>query len=491
MALGLAKSVEIREKRLQTILTYNGDMKGLVEGSEKNTLKIGKLKFSQCGNCQQGCALMQIYSIWDAAVVSHAPIGCYAGVSVRYLGNNVVSQMRGNRPFYHYGICTNIQESDTIYGGANKLREAVQEAYNRYKPKIVYITTSCASGIIGDDVHAVAEEMSKKLGIPVFAVECEGFKSRIWSTGFDASFNGVLNAAVKPPKKKQKDLVNIFNFNGIDSFSPLLKTIGLRANYLIETRSVEELSQMTEAACSSTICETLATFIGDKLEELYGVPQVKAPSPYGLTWTDRWLRAVASLTGKESIVEAAIQSEHDRIAPELNELREFFKGKKAYVLAGDAFAHNLASVAHDLGLEVIGITTFHHDKKYDNPKINTAKYVAENIGNVPNVSVCNKQPYQVVKILKKLKPDVLLVRHPGLAVLGFKLGIPAIMENDSDKAVGYNGVLDLGRRIKRSMITAKLYKSFAKHTNFPYTDWWLEESTDPFNFVETTQEKNR
>ena len=65
------------------------------------------------------------------------------------------------------------------------------------------------------------------------------------------------------------------------------------------------------------------------------------------------------------------------------------------------------------------------------------------------------------------------------------------MENDSDKAVGYNGVLDLGRRIKRSMITAKLYKSFAKHTNFPYTDWWLDESTDPFNFVETTQEKNR
>ena len=46
MAAGLAKTVEIREKRLQTILTYNGDAKGLVEGSANNTLKIGKLKFS-------------------------------------------------------------------------------------------------------------------------------------------------------------------------------------------------------------------------------------------------------------------------------------------------------------------------------------------------------------------------------------------------------------------------------------------------------------
>lgn len=137
-----------------------------------------------------------------------------------------------------------------------------------------------------------------------------------------------------------------------------------------------------------------------------------------------------------------------------------------------------------MGLEIVGITTYHHDKKYDNSEINTAKYLVEAAGNIPNVTVCNKQPYQVVKLLKKYKPDFLLVRHPGLAVLGFKLGIPAIMENDSSKAVGYNGILDLGRRIKRTMKNAKLYQNFARHTEFPYTDWWLDESTDPFYFVE-------
>lgn len=484
MTTGLQKKVEIREKRLQTILTFNGDVKTLVDGSEKNALKIGRFKFTQCGNCQGGCALNQIYSIWDAAVVSHSPIGCYAGISIRYFRDTVVSKKRWNRKFNHHGICTNIQESDTIYGGVNKLRSAVKEAYRRYNPKVIYITNSCASGIVGDDVHSVAEEMTDELGIPVFAVECEGFKTRIWSTGFDAAYNGVLNTAVKPPEKKQNDLVNIICFAGADSFSPLLKTIGLRPNYLIESRSVEELSQMTEAACSSTICETLATFMGAKLEKLYGIPQVKAPSPYGLQWTDRWLRAVASLTGKESIVEDAIRKEHERITPELNELREFLKGKKVYIFAGDSFAHNLASIAHDLGLEIVGITTYHHDKKYDNSEINTAKYLLETVGNVPNVTVCNKQPYQVLKLLKKTKPDVLLVRHEGLAVLGFKIGIPTIRENDSSKSVGYDGLLDLGRRIKRTMQSAKLYKNLARHTEFPYTDWWLDESTDPFYFVE-------
>lgn len=484
MGTGLAKRVEIREKRLQTILTYNGDAKGLVEGSEKNSLKIGRFGFSQCGNCQEGCALMQVYSVHDAAVVVHSPLGCFGGIALRYLTFQKVAQNRGKKDFTHHAICTNIQESDTIYGGAEKLRKTVHEAYERYNPKTIYITTSCASGIIGDDVQAVAEEMSDELGIPVFAVECEGFKSRIWSTGFDASYNAVLNTALKPPKKKQSDLVNIFNFNGVDTFTPLLQTIGLRPNYLIETRTIEELSQMSEAVCSSTICETLATFVSDKLEELYGVPQVKAPSPYGLMWTDRWLRAVAALAGKQSIVEGAIRKEHERIEPELNKLREFFKGKKAYIFAGDAFAHNLASVAHDLGLEIVGVTTYHHDKKYDNPEVNTAKYLVQAAGNIPNFTVCNKQPYQVVKFLKKLKPDFLLVRHPGLAVLGYKVGIPVIMEGDSDKSVGYEGILDLGRRIQRAMKSNKLYKNFAKHVRFPYSDWWLNEDTDPFYFVE-------
>ena len=484
MGVALKKKVEIRETRLHTILTYNGDAKGLDKESRDNKLKIGRFKFSQCGNCQEGCAFGQVYSIHDAAVVSHSPIGCYANVSSRWLGAETVAKVRNKDSFTHHAICTNIQETDTIYGGAKKLRHAVEEAYKRFNPKIIYITTSCASGIVGDDVQSVAEEMTEELGIPVFAVECEGFKSRIWSTGFDAAFNGILNTAVKPPKKKQEDLVNIFNFSGVDTFTPLLKTIGLRPNYLVETRSVQELSEMSEAACSATICETLATFIGDTLENLYGVHQVLGPAPYGVQLTDRWLREVASLTGKHSIVEAAIRKEHERIEPELKELREFFKGKKVYIFSGASYAHNMASVCHDLGLEVIGITTYHHDQQYDTKEINTVKYLVETLGNVPNYTICNKQPYQVIRFLSKLDPDFLIVRHQALTVLGYKLGIPSIMEGDSNKCVGYNGIIDLGRRIQKILKTKKLYKNIARHVEFPYSDWWLKDEVDPFHFVE-------
>ena len=44
------------------------------------------------------------------------------------------------------------------------MRRSVRDAYIRYNPKVIYITTSCASGIIGDDVHSVADEM-KDVGV--------------------------------------------------------------------------------------------------------------------------------------------------------------------------------------------------------------------------------------------------------------------------------------------------------------------------------------
>lgn len=476
-------NVAIRETRLQTVLTYNGDAKSLEKDASEGKLKIGKFKFSQCGNCQEGCALGRVYQVRDTAVVSHSPIGCYGNIHVRYLDGRQVAKVRGRDEFEHHAICSNIQEKDTIYGGVEKLKAAIREADKRYNPKIIYVTTSCASGIVGDDVKSVAEEMTDELGKQVVPMECEGFKSRVWSTGFDIGHNAVLQSTVFPPKKRQMDLVNIFNFSGLDTFGPLLNIIGLRPNYLTEQATLEQLAEISEAACSASICETLATYPAHVLEKKYGVPQVKGPSPYGIEWTDAWLREVASLTGKSDIVEEAIEREHKRIEPELNELRQFFKGKKVYIFSGCSYAHNMASVCNDLGIEVIGITTYHHDQVYDNPEINTLKYMVDTVGNVPNYTICNKQPYQVIKFLKNLDPDLLIVRHETLTVLGYKLGIPSIMEGDSNKCVGYDGVLDLGRRIRNILKTKKLFTNIAEHTEFPYTDWWMDDSVDPFYFV--------
>ena len=492
MSINLSNSqVNIRDNRLGSITSYHGDAQTLIEQSKTRSIPFKTRSYSQCSDCSQGCAETLVYHIRGAAVVTHAPIGCNAGVSGQNYTARAVSVARGQEIHSVKMISTNIQEKDTVYGGLEKLRRAIQEAYDRFQPTAIFVTSSCASGIVGDDIESVTDEMEDELGIPVIPIFCEGFKSRVWTTGFDAAYHGILRKLVKPPKKKQEDLVNIFNFQGGDTFSGLLKKINLRANYLVPLATVEQLAEMSEAAVSVHMCETLGTYIATALEEKYGVPEVKAPAPFGVEWTDQWLRAIARETGREELVEKVIAEEHARIEPELQKIREKLKGKKVYVFAGDSFAHSLANLAIDVGLELVGITTLHHDQKVDNKdseKLITLDNLVQSRGNVTEFSVCNKQPYEVIKILKRLNPDVLIVRHQGLTVLSAKLGIPAINEGDANASVGYDGAVKFGNRIIDAIRSSKFEKNIAAHVKFPYSKWWLEEEKDPFYFEKEGKE---
>jgi len=475
-------SVEVRERRLKSIITYNGTAKDLAEKSKTKSLSIEERSYGQCSDCSMGCSQSQTYTVRGAAVVEHAPIGC--SISALYkLAVNVSSEARGMEQQTVHVLSTNLTEEDTVYGGIEKLNKTVREAKQRFNPTAIFVQSSCAAGIIGDDIESATDKLQKELGIPVVPVFCEGFKSRIWSTGFDAVFHGILRKIVKEPRRKQPDLVTVFNFQGNDTFTPLLAPLGLRVNYVLALAGIEQLEQLSEAACTAHICETLATYPAKALEQYYGVPEVKAPPPYGIKWTDEWLREVARITGKTDIVEDYIEREHKRIEEPLKAIREKLKGKKLYIFAGDSYAHSIANMLLDLGLELIGVTTLHHDQITDGGHeiTDSLGHLVKSHGNIENFSICNKQPYQVYKILQKLKPDIIIVRHMNMAVLGAKLGIPTIHDGDVNISAGYSGLLRLGERLYQAARAQKLFQNIARHFITPYSDWWLAQD-NPFYF---------
>ena len=136
----------------------------------------------------------------------------------------------------------------------------------------------------------------------------------------------------------------------------------------------------------------------------------------------------------------------------------------------------------DLGLKIAGISALHHDQKSDSDEVNTLGELVKSAGEIDNFTVCNKQPYQLVKLIKKVNPDFLIIRHQGLTELGYKLGIPTIFEGDANYSVGYDGVIRLGNRLWEAYITRKFIQNVAEHTTLPYTDWWLNEQDNPFYF---------
>jgi nitrogenase molybdenum-iron protein alpha chain len=479
-----APEVEVRERRLHSVITYNGTAKDLYEKSKARSYSPCDRSFSQCSSCMGGQGAGVVAHIRDVAIVCHAPIGCDAGTIGASLAARGTAFARGQQPFELHVLSTNILEKDTIFGASEKLKSAIREADRRFKPKAIMVSTSCASGIIGEDIESVVDEMEEEMGYSIVPIYCEGFKSKIWSSGFDAVFHAVLRKLVKPPEKKQEDLINVFNFEGTDTFSPLLARMNLRVNYLVALSSLEQLEKISEAACSTTICETLSLYVASVLEEQYGVPEIKSASPYGIDWTDQWLRAIGKVTRREELAEKVIAEEQAKYRNELAELREKLQGKRLYVVSGDSFAHNLANIGKSLGLELAGATSLHHDLHTDNPEsVNTLSALIETNGDIPNFSVCNMQPYQVAKILIKLKPDLLVCRHMGLTGVGSKLGIPTLFEGDANYSIGYEGVVKMGRRIYEALQTKKLVENVSRHFELPYTDWWLNQE-DPFYFEE-------
>ena len=76
-----------------------------------------------------------------------------------------------NLGLYTQFVGTDLSESDTVFGATNKLREIVRRTYELYKPDGIVITTSCVTGIIGEDVESIADELSSELPVPVLLLQ--------------------------------------------------------------------------------------------------------------------------------------------------------------------------------------------------------------------------------------------------------------------------------------------------------------------------------
>jgi len=497
MAINLNTAVvESREQRLGTIIAWDGTASRLSKesayarggcGSDCGARRLCELSgpFTQGSVCSEQMVECQAGNVREAVLIQHSPIGCGAGqVIYNSIYRNGLAMRKLPVENLHL-ISTNLQENDMIFGGIEKLEQSVRDAWERHQPKAIFIATSCATGIIGDDVESVAKKVEEEIGIPVVPLHCEGFKSKHWSTGFDATQHGIMRQIVnKKPKKKQEDLVNVIALWGSDVFTPMLKELGLRVNYVVDLATVGELEQLSEAAATVGFCYTLASYLAAGLEQEFGVPEVKAPQPYGFAGTDAWIRELARVTHREEKAEAYIAKEHARIAPKLAELRKQLKGIKGYVATGSAYSHGLIAVLRELGVEVNGSLVFHHDPIYDShdPRQDSLAHLVDHYGDVPSFTVSNRQQYQFYGLLQRVNPDFIIIRHNGLAPLASRLGIPAAPLGDEHHALGYQGIINLGETILEILAHKKFHQDLAAHVKLPYKKEWLDLK-DPFALV--------
>ena len=477
-------AVEIREIRINSVSSYSGDAETLLKQSHDGTLKEASRRFMQCSGCSLQKAACQTILIQDAIVIEHGPIGCSSCLHMFDFSYRSDAHLRNlNNPTQRKIYSTNISEKDTVYGGTRKLEKTIREAYEKDHPSAIFVLSTCATAIVGDDVESVCIEAEDELGVPVISITCEGFRSKVWTSGFDSAYHGIARKLIEKPKNDEKNnKINVINFWGSDRFTDWFKPFGYEPNYIVPYSKVQTLRESSKSALTVQACSTLGSYLGAVLEQEFGVPELETAPPYGIKQTDRWFRAIGKALHQEEKAEEVIAEKKEKYIPEIDKLRNQLKGKTAFVTGGAAHGQALTSVLGELGLKVVGTSIFHHDPLFDSHRIGNDQLnqSVHDYGNIGNYRVCCKQEYEIVNALHRLHPDIFISRHPGMTLWGAKFGIPCIQIDDEHFCMGYEGLVEYGHRLLEVLENDEFVNTIHKHASNPYTKWWFDQSPDLF-----------
>lgn len=317
---------------------------------------------SQRGCCYAGCKGVVMGPTRDIINLTHGPVGCgfYSWLTRRNQTDPTTTPDEHN--FMTYCFTTDMQEREIVFGGEKKLKAAIQEAYDIFKPKMISVFATCPVGLIGDDVHSVTKEMQEKLGITIFAFSCEGYKGVSQSAGHHVANNGLfqhiigLDDTVKEGDYKV-NLLGEYNIGG-DEFlvRELFDKCGIT---LISTfsgnSSVDHFANSHTADLNLIMCHRSINYVADMMEQKYGIPWLKI-NFLGARATSNSLRKIAQYYGEQELidrVEEVIAEEMPAVEKAQAEIRPRLEGKLAAMFVGGSRAHHYQELFNEVGMKVI------------------------------------------------------------------------------------------------------------------------------------------
>ncbi len=338
-----------------------------VSSDDKEGVKVGANVrtvpgiITQRGCCYAGCKGVIMGPTRDIINLTHGPIGCgfYSWLTRR---NQTRPPTEESDNYMPYCFSTDMQDEDIVFGGEKKLKAAIQEAYDIFKPKSISIFSTCPVGLIGDDIHAVAREMKEKLGINIFGFSCEGYKGVSQSAGHHIANNAIfthvvgLDDSVMDAKFKI-NLLGEYNIGG-DGFviEELLNKCGID---LVSTFSgnstMDQFANCHTADLNAVMCHRSINYVADMLETKYGIPWIKV-SFLGPNSTASSLRKIAAYFEDQELidrVEAVIAEEMAPVDAKIKEIKPRCEGKTAMMFVGGSRAHHYQELFRDIGMTVL------------------------------------------------------------------------------------------------------------------------------------------
>jgi nitrogenase molybdenum-iron protein alpha chain len=369
---------KVARKRAKQIVVNEVAPDSCVPEIQSNVRTIPGI-ISQRGCTYAGCKGVVLGPTRDIVNITHGPIGCgfYSWLTRR---NQTKPKGPEDHNFMMYCFSTDMQEEQIVFGGEKKLKQAVQEAYDLFKPKAIGIFSTCPVGLIGDDVHAVAREMKEKFGdCNVFGFSCEGYKGVSQSAGHHIANNGVFTHIVGLDDTEQEgkfkiNLLGEYNIGG-DAFEieRLLEDCGIT---LISTfsgnSSYDNFANSHTADLNLIMCHRSINYVAEMMETKFGIPWIKV-NFIGAEATAKSLRKIATFFNDPELtnrVEEVIAREMPAVDAVREEVKPRTTGKTAMLFVGGSRAHHYQELFREIGMETIAAGyEFAHRDDYEGRRV--------------------------------------------------------------------------------------------------------------------------
>lgn len=316
---------------------------------------------TQRGCTYAGCRGVVLGPTRDILQIVHGPIGCgfYSWLTRR----NQTKPGPDGENYMTYSFSTDMQEEQIVFGGEKKLEQAIQEAYELFKPKAISVFSTCPVGLIGDDIHSVARKMKEKLGINIFGFSCEGYKGVSQSAGHHIANNGLfkniigLDDTIREGKYKI-NLLGEYNIGG-DAFEidRIFEECGIT---LISTFSgnstYDKFANSHTADLNCIMCHRSINYVAEMMETKYGIPWIKV-NFIGAEDTAKSLRKIAKYFEDKELVdkiEEVIAKELIPVKDIAEEVKSRCEGKTAMLFVGGSRAHHYQELFKEIGMKTIG-----------------------------------------------------------------------------------------------------------------------------------------
>lgn len=260
-------------------------------------------------------AMQTVQSIPGAIPVLHSGPGCAAK-----LNDNNGTSGRFSANIYP---CSSISEKEVVFGGAEKLRNTIENALKVIDADMFVVLSGCTAEIIGDDIREITEEFegSQK---PVIWAKTPGFKGNNY-VGHDWILKSIFEQylAEEDGSEKEKGMVNLFVsppeqdpfwLGNLRELERLLTLIGLKPNTIFGFgRSVANIRRIPRAEYSILVSPWTGIESAKFLEKRFGIPLLHYPVlPIGAFETTKFLRAVGAFCHTDTdLLEKVIKQNED------------------------------------------------------------------------------------------------------------------------------------------------------------------------------------